>query len=109
MKEFKNRAIKVLKLLLYPFIFLCKIILRIFWGACNYTGKGAEIVKVIPVILMAAAIFYPAWSFPIYLWLSLQYGYPLNYILYSLWVGQIIILTAIVAYIDRARKYEEKR
>ncbi|MEM2589397.1 MAG: hypothetical protein QXT44_06320 [Candidatus Bathyarchaeia archaeon] len=97
-------AVKVLKLLLYPFILLGKTALKVFWAASNYTGKGAEIVKAIPAILMAVAIFYPAWSFPIFLWLSLLYGYPLNYILYTLWVGQIIVFTAIVAYIDRARK-----
>lgn len=103
-KKIVKKIVKALKLVLYPIILFSRVISKIFWEACNYTGKGAEIVKVIPVLLMAIAIFYPAWSFPIYLWLSLQYGYPLNYILYFLWVGQIIVLTVIVAYIDRTRK-----
>ncbi len=104
MKRYRNMAIKTLKLVFYPFKLFGKIALKVFWAASNYTGKGAEIVKAIPAILLAVAIFYPAWSFPIFLWLSLQYGSPLNYILYSLWVGQIIIFTVIVAYIDRVRK-----
>jgi len=99
-----KNIVKALRSVLYPIILPSRTLVKVFWAACNYTGRGAELVKVIPVLLMAIAIFYPAWSFPIYLWLSLQYGYPLNYILYFLWIGQIIVLTVIVAYIDRTRK-----
>jgi hypothetical protein len=106
MKKAKN----AMKILLTPYYVMKKIvayIVKTFWAACDYSGKGAEVVKTIPVIIIAILLFYPAWSLPLYLWISLMYGSPVNYILYSLWVGQIIIIGAVVAYIDYIKKRKE--
>jgi len=103
---------EILKSLLRPFRYFKKAILKIYkklWiDTCEYSGRGAEIVKAIPVLIIAILIFYPAWSFPIYLWLSLEYGPPLSYILYILWIGQILVLALALAYIDYIRKSREK-
>jgi hypothetical protein len=108
----KMKERKILKNLLQPLHCFKKVILKIYkklWvDPCDYVGPGAEIVKTIPVLIMAILIFYPAWSFPIYLWLSLMYGPPVSYILYTLWVGQILVLALALAYMDYVRKIREK-
>jgi hypothetical protein len=110
LSEGKER--KILKNPSLPFRYFKKAVLKIYkrlWiDTCEYSGRGAEIVKTIPVLIIAILIFYPAWSFPIYLWLSLVYGPPLSYILYALWVGQILVLALALAYIDYVRKSREK-
>ena len=86
-----------LKKLISPFT-------KLFSFASDYAGSGAEFVKILPVLMIALAVSYPLWSFPIYLWLSVVYGEPLNYILYTLWISQILIIIAVVAYFDYTRK-----
>ena len=86
-----------LKKLISPFT-------RLFSFATDYAGRGAEMMKIIPVLMITLGIMYPLWSFPLYLWLAVTYGEPLNYILYTLWISQILIIVIVVACLDYIRK-----
>jgi hypothetical protein len=89
--------------------FLRKIVspfIRLFLITSNYANSGAEIVKVVPALMIFFLIMYPLWSLPIYMWLAIRYGEPLNYILYTLWIIQIIVIVLVNAYFEYLRKHK---
>ena len=85
---------------------LGKSILRIgkaFIGwTLDYTGPLAEIVKAIPILLMAAFLLFPFWTYPLWLWAGQGIGAPGNYVLYVLWWLMWIasmIVAAVIGYL----------
>lgn len=70
----------------------------------DYAGPFAELVKPIPVILMAICIFYPAWSLPFWIKLGMTVGYPLNLIVLGVWSSIYLALLVLVAAIGYIRE-----
>jgi hypothetical protein len=100
--------IKYLKPLISSIINLGKFILRIGkafidW-TLDYTGPLAGIVKAIPILLMAAFILFPFWTYPLWLWAGQGVGAPGNYVLYALWWLMLIASMTAAAVIGYYRE-----
>jgi hypothetical protein len=78
---------------------------RLFSWASDYTGSKAELVKVIPVLMVAGIITLPLWSLPIYMWIAIVYGEPLNYIVYTAWIAQLFVILLVNAYYEYLKKH----
>ncbi|MEM2144813.1 MAG: hypothetical protein QW667_03560 [Candidatus Bathyarchaeia archaeon] len=96
-----RKIFSLLRKIISPFI-------KLFSVTSNYTDRGAEVVKVIPVLMIFFLITYPLWSLPVYIWLAVTYGEPLNYILYALWITQIVIILLVNAYFEYLRKHKSE-
>jgi hypothetical protein len=95
------KGIETLRKVLFP---IFRPILRFVEWTIDYTGPLAELVKTIPVILMAICIFYPAWSWPFWMKLGMMVGYPSNLILLGLWSSVYFVLLFLVAAIGYTRE-----
>lgn len=74
----------------------------------EYTGPLAEIVKVIPVILMAILIMSPMFLYPLMMMWAQTFGEPICYFLYALWWFMFFgsaVCVAIIGYMrEKARE-----
>jgi hypothetical protein len=75
--------------------------IRLFNWASEYSGP-IVFVKAIPVLMMCAVVFFPYYTFPLWLGLGLSLGVPLCYVVYVLWwlmVFVCIVGSAIIGYL----------
>lgn len=78
---------------------------RLFSWASDYTGSKAELVKAIPVLMIAGIITLPLWSLPLYMGIAVVYGEPLNYIVYIVWIVQLFVILLVNAYYEYLKKH----
>jgi len=86
------RTSKVALVLKVPQKFIHKLI--------DYDGFGASLVKAFVVVLMWACIFYPWWSYPLWLMLSLRLPPLLQYVAFALWLIQWVLIIGAAAYVQ---------
>jgi len=82
------------------------LIVRVVRWAINYVGPGAELIKLIPILLMVIFIIYPLWSYPLWIWFALWLG-PWSIIAFILWLIQWPLIFLLITYIDRILSKEK--
>lgn len=86
-------------------MFVLNPLRRFITWTVEYDGFAAELVKCIPVVLMAACIFYPWYTYPLWVWLGYSLGSSLNYLVYALWLTQFVLAaigSAVIRYLQEA-------
>lgn len=91
-EDFAKTLGKVLSIPLKP-------ILKVSGWANNYTGFGAVFVKPIPILFMFIFLWYPLWSFPLWLMWAHSVTRLWQYVIYVLWLVQFPIIFSAVAFV----------
>ena len=67
--------------------------LKRFWSwTADYTGRLAEIIKGFRVAVLFIIVFYPFWSYPLWLYAARSLGSPFNIVIYILFWIQILTI-----------------